>query len=139
MRRLRDSRLLKAEKGTKVMNSSEFTDFIDTNENPKSRKKKDARRLSFAGGIPYNELNYAPGSMGYHQAMDRVEFTIENWHSHVCSHPVFKNPDPDLDDVRDTLVVAANALFDVYNSLGSVQFKRGSDAQTTSYTKLGVH
>jgi hypothetical protein len=122
------------------VNSSDFTSFIDTGEGPKEdRKKIDAKRLSFAGGIPYNELNYAPGSMGYHQAMDRVEFTIENWHSHVCSHPVFKNPDPELDDVRETLVVAANALFEVYNSLGSIQFKRGSNMETTSYNKLGVH
>jgi hypothetical protein len=122
------------------VNSSDFTDFIDVNEGPKKgRKKGDAKRLSFAGGIPYNELNYAPGSMGYHQVMDRVEFTIENWHSHVCSHPAFKNPDPELDEVRSALVVAANALFDVYNGLGSVQFKRGSDMATTSYNKLGVH
>ena len=122
------------------MNSLDFTSFIDVNEPLKEdQKKQNAKRLSFAGGIPYNELNYSPGSMGYHQVMDRVEFTIENWHSHVCSHPAFKNPDPELDDVRDTLVAAANALFDVYNGLGSIQFKRGTDTASTSYTKLGVH
>ena len=92
--------------------------------------------MSFAGGIPYNELNYAPGSMGYHQAMDRVEFAIENWHSHVCSHPVFKNLDPELDEVRDALVVVASSLFEFYNSLGSVQFKRGSETASRFFRKL---
>ena len=131
------------------MNSNDFKEFINTAEIeepvPKKRGRKvkqpepTQKRLSFAGGIPYNELNYSPGSMGYHQAMDRVEFTIENWHSHVCSHPVFKNPDPELDSVRQNLVVAANALFEVYNSLGSIQLKKGLDDPTTSYTKLGVH
>ena len=119
------------------MNSSDFIQFIDTSD--ETKKKSDIKRLSFAGGIPYNELNYSPGSMGYHQAMDRVEFTIENWHSHVCSHPVFKNPDKELDEVRAALVVAANSLFEVYNSLGSLQFKRGFEESSTSYTKLGVH
>ena len=122
------------------MNNTDFESFIDSTEKDTKKARKLApRRLSFAGSIPYNELNYSPGSMGYHQVMDRVEFTIENWHSHVCSHPAFKNPDPELDDVRDTLVAAANALFDVYNGLGSIQFKRGTDTASTSYTKLGVH
>jgi hypothetical protein len=119
------------------MNSSEFKEFISHSSDPHGSGPE--RRLSFAGVIPYNELNYAPGSMGYHQVMDRVEFTIENWHSHVCSHPVFKNPDPELDSVRSTLVEAAQSLFEVYNALGSLQFKRGFEEPTTSYNKLGVH
>ena len=83
------------------MNNTDFEAFIDSTEKDTKKARKVApRRLSFAGSIPYNELNYSPGSMGYHQAMDRVEFTIENWHSHVCSHPVFKNPDPELDKIE---------------------------------------
>jgi len=119
------------------MNSSEFKEFI--NHSPDPNGSGPEKRLSFAGVIPYNELNYAPGSMGYHQVMDRVEFTIENWHSHVCSHPVFKNPDPELDSVRETLVEAAQSLFEVYNALGEIQFKKENESASTSYTKLGVH
>lgn len=120
------------------MKSKEFYDFIDTSDTEKNQHTK---RLSFAGIIPYNELNYSPGTMGYHQAMDRVEFTIENWHSHVCSHPVFKNPDPELDTLRDFVVEAANSIFKVYNELGSIQFKRNLEGRedSPSYTKLGVH
>ena len=122
------------------MNNTDFVSFIDSTEQDTKKARKVApRRLSFAGGIPYNELNYSPGSMGYHQAMDRVEFTIENWHSHVCSHPVFKNPDPELDSVRNTLVEAAQSLFEVYNALGEIQFKTENDSASTSYTKMGVH
>jgi hypothetical protein len=122
------------------MKSTEFLEFIDsTEEDSKDARKIAPRRLSFAGSIPYNELNYAPGALGYHQAMDRVEFMIENWHSHVCSHPVFKNPDPELDAVRKALVEAANSLFETYNALGSLQFKKGFDEPTVSYNKLGVH
>jgi hypothetical protein len=120
------------------MDSKEFYEFIDTSD---EEKNKHTKRLSFAGIIPYNELNYAPGTMGYHQAMDRVEFTIENWHSHVCSHPAFKNPDKELDSLRDSLVEAANSIFKVYNELGSIQFKRNLEGsiEDPSYTKLGVH
>lgn len=122
------------------MNSTDFVAFIDSSEKDTKKARKLApRRLSFAGSIPYNELNYSPGSLGYHQVMDRVEFMIENWHSHVCSHPVFKNPDPELDSVRNTLVEAAQSLFEAYNALGSLQFKRGFEEPTTSYNKLGVH
>ncbi len=120
------------------MNSKDFYEFIDTSDEEKNQPIK---RLSFAGIIPYNELNYAPGTMGYHQAMDRVEFTIENWHSHVCSHPAFKNPDKELDSLRDSLVEAANSIFKVYNELGSIQFRRNIEgsAEDPLYTKLGVH
>ena len=117
------------------MNSTDFKDFIDSRDEGETK----GERLSFAGNIPYNELNYAPGSMGYHQAMDRIEFMIENWYSHICAHPVFKNPDPELDRAREQLVKTAQHLFEAYNELGTLQFKKEFDRQDTSYTKLGVH
>ena len=123
------------------MNSTDFVAFIDSSEKDTKKARKLApRRLSFAGSIPYNELNYSPGSMGYHQAMVRVEFTIENWHSHVCSQHAFKNPDKELDSLRDSLVEAANSIFKVYNELGSIQFRRNIEgsAEDPLYTKLGV-
>ena len=126
-------------KAVKV-NNKDFFDFIDTSEEDSGVSK----RLSFAGIIPYNELNYAPNTLGYHQAMDRVEFTIENWHSYICSHPSFKNPSPEMDKVRELLVEAADSIFQVYNELGNIQFKRSIEEDTpnkesSSYTKLGVH
>jgi len=124
------------------MNYKEFYEFIDTSETTEKNENL-SKRLSFAGIIPYNDLNYAPGQAGYNQAMDRVEFTIENWHSHVCSHPAFKNPDKELDPLRDMLVEAAHSLFRVYNELGSIQFRKSVDGVidkgSSSFNKLGVH
>lgn len=119
------------------MNSEDFKEFIDTSEDISTGIK--GKRLSFVGSIPYNELNYSPGSAGYHQAMDRVEFMIENWHSFVCSHPVFRNPDSEMDTVRKNLVNAAHTLFEVYNELGSVQLKKDFNLATDSSNKAGVH
>lgn len=131
------------------MDSKSFIEFIQmpeevvngivTNDNDNDTDDKREKRLSFVGGIPYNEGSYSPGSIGYYQLMDRLEFMIENWHSHICSHPVLKNPDPELNAVRNSVVEMAKFLFNTYNILGDIQYKRFDGKPGEVFNRLGVH
>ena len=42
---------------------------------------------------------------------------IEIWHSQICSHPSFRNPDPDMNETRDKAAHIAISLFDLFNTL----------------------
>ncbi len=96
------------------MNVEEFKEFIKINpldeENPYNTS-------FFSGRLEYSPGEHSVGTFGYRQAMDRIQYMIEIWHSQICSHPSFKNPDPDMNEIRDKAAHTAVGLFDLFNTL----------------------
>ena len=97
------------------MNVEEFKDFIRINplddDNPYNTTSSFSGRLEYSPGEP------SVGTFGHKQAMDRVQYMIEIWHCQICSHPSFRNPDPEMNETRDKAANIAVGLFDLFNTL----------------------
>lgn len=98
------------------MNVSDFEKFICLDSN---NDLETVERLfpAFSGTLDYMSGAHAAGTFGYRQCMDRIEFLIENWHTQICSHPSFKNPDPDMDEIRQRAAHIAKLMFSMFQTM----------------------